>query len=112
MERGRLAARIVEERLELLGIACEERRAELIGVDAILGPAAAAPVPREVRMRFAGRTETAAAAAAIGAEVEALYLCGPSGGGGVSRSTRRIVAMVSTLIPEELAAPQIHMTEV
>ncbi|MCA8909246.1 MAG: DUF1446 domain-containing protein [Rhodospirillaceae bacterium] len=112
VERGRLAARIVEERLELLGIACEERRAELIGVDAILGPAAAAPVPREVRMRFAGRTETAAAAAAIGAEVEALYLCGPSGGGGVSRSTRRIVAMVSTLIPEDLAAPQIHMTEV
>ena len=110
--RGRLAAEIVAERLRLLKVPCRETRGELIGVDSILGPTPDAPTPREVRMRFAARTDARADAERIGAEVEALYLNGPSGGGGAWRATREVIAVLSTLIPEHLATPRIHMTEV
>ena len=63
-------------------------------------------------MRFAARTDARADAERIGAEVEALYLNGPSGGGGAWRATREVIAVLSTLIPEHLATPRIHMTEV
>lgn len=111
VERGRLAAEIVAERLKLLEVPCRETRGELIGVDAILGPAADAPSPREVRMRFAARTDNRADAERIGAEVESLYLNGPSGGGGAWRTARRVIAVLSILVPEDLAQPQIHLME-
>lgn len=110
--RGQLAADIVSERLRLLGIPCRETRGELIGVNAILGQEPDTPAPREVRMRFAARTDSRADAERIGREVEALYLNGPSGGGGASRSTRRVISVLSTLIPEQLVSPRIHMMEV
>lgn len=110
--RGQLAADIIAERLRLLDIPCRETRGELIGVNAILGPEPDTPAPREVRMRFAARTDSRADAECIGREVEALYLNGPSGGGGAWRSTRRVIGVLSTLIPEQLVSPRIHMMEV
>ncbi|MGE4373925.1 MAG: acyclic terpene utilization AtuA family protein [Xanthobacter sp.] len=109
--RGQLAADIVAERLRLLKVPCRETRGELIGVNAILGPEPNPPEPREVRMRFAARTDEQADADRIGMEVEALYLNGPAGGGGAWRSTRRVIGVVSTLVPEHLVTPRIHMME-
>jgi hypothetical protein len=113
LERGRLAAEIVRERLALTGVACRDLRCELIGVDAILGPRIAthAPAPAEVRLRVVGRTDDAAEAARIGHEVESLYLNGPAGGGGAVRSVREIVAISSILIPEALATPDFRLLE-
>jgi hypothetical protein len=111
--RGRLALAIVAERLRLIGAAVRELRCELIGVDAILGPelSAGAPEPREVRARVAGRTDSLEEAQRIADEVDALYLNGPASGGGVFKAAREIVGIRSTLVPEGLATPVIHLLE-
>lgn len=61
--------------------------------------------PREVRARVAARTPTLEAARRIGAEVEALYTNGPSGGGGVQMSAREQIAVASTFIDRDLVRP-------
>lgn len=110
--RGRMAIEIVRERLRLCGVAVRELRTELIGVDSIDCTAAPRPEPREVRVRIAGRTDSARTAARIGAEVEALYTNGPAAGGGVTRSVRQVVAIASALIPGSQVQPRVEMIEV
>jgi hypothetical protein len=95
--RGRLALDIVRERLALAAVPVREIEADLIGLDAVNRTARFAE-PAEVRARVAGRADGAEAAAQIGAEVEALYLNGPSGGGGATASVREVVAVASVLI--------------
>ncbi|MBI1198588.1 MAG: acyclic terpene utilization AtuA family protein [Phenylobacterium sp.] len=111
VERGRLALEIVEQRLALTGVAVDELRRELIGVDAILvgAPGHALSTPGEVRARIAARCATLQAAQAIGAEVEALYTNGPAGGGGVTRSASPIVAIASALLPRARIRPQVEL---
>ena len=52
-------------------------------------------------MRAAGRAATREAAEQVGEEVEALFTNGPAAGGGVRRSTREVIGVVSTLIPRD-----------
>jgi hypothetical protein len=110
--RACMALDIVKERLTLTDTAVSELREELIGIDSVDFTAAARGEPREVRARLAGRAEHAAAAAAIGAEVEALYTNGPAGGGGATRSVRPVVAVASALIPASLVTPRVEMVDV
>ncbi|MBE3637283.1 acyclic terpene utilization AtuA family protein [Mangrovicoccus algicola] len=109
LARAELAREIVRERLALVGVQAEELRFDLIGMDAILPGMAAGGAPSEVRLRVAGRCATAAEAARIGNEVEALYTNGPASGGGAVKSGGRIVAMLSALVPREAARPQMTM---
>ncbi|MDP3858472.1 MAG: acyclic terpene utilization AtuA family protein [Stagnimonas sp.] len=110
--RGRLALDILEERLRRLGLSALERRAELIGVNAMHGPALGAECePYEVRVRLALRTPTRAEAELVGQEVEALYLNGPGGGGGVTQSVREVVAAASALIPREAVRTDCRILE-
>lgn len=110
--RGRLAAEVVHRRLAELGGRILEERSELIGLDAV-APAAArgAADPSEVRLRIAARCADKETAERIGEEVESLYLCGPAGGGGVSRSSREIIAVASTLIPAASVSVRVELTE-
>lgn len=112
VERARLAIDIVRERLSLIGAPIHELQGELIGIDSVdrtgRGDASS---PREVRVRIAGRASSPEAAAYVGAEVEALYTNGPFGGGGATRSVRPVVAVASTLIPEELVHPHVQIIE-
>lgn len=110
--RGRLALEIVRERLRLTNVALDELRCDLIGVDALHGdrPAGGAE-PYEVRVRVAGRTGTLAEAVRIGDEVETLYTNGPAGGGGAWKTAREVVAVLSTLMPADLARPAVHLVE-
>lgn len=109
-ERGRLALDIVRERLELTGVQMTEARFDLIGADALHGAAlSGGGKPYEVRIRVAGRTDSLAEAVRIGNEVETLYTNGPAGGGGAFKSAREIVAVVSVLLPADLAAPTIQV---
>jgi hypothetical protein len=113
--RGRLAIEIVEERLRLILARVAELRCELIGMNAISGGMArpdAAGEPSEVRVRIAGRTETLRDAAVIGNEVEALYTCGPAGGGGATKLSRQVLAVLSALLPRDRVHPAIHFEEV
>lgn len=98
--RARLAGELVAARLDDVNGAILEHRIDLIGFDAVSdGPPQGAYEPSEVRMRFAARCETGGAARRVTEEVEGLYLCGPSGGGGVACRTREVVAIASSLLP-------------
>ena len=111
-ERGRMALQVLEHRLAQQGLAHAEHRGELIGVDAMHGPARGGDrEPYEVRLRFALRAATRAQAEWAGREVEALYLNGPGGGGGVTQTVREVVAAASALIPREAVRPQCHILE-
>lgn len=112
--RGRLALEIVRERLKLTDVKSNELRFDLIGVDAIHGPGVSASShdPYEVRVRVAGRTDSLKEAMRIGNEVETLYTNGPAGGGGATKSTRQVVAILSAHLPRSAVAPVIHYLEV
>jgi hypothetical protein len=107
-ERGRLALDIVRERLAMRAIPVEELRLELIGVDATNFTKGRVEGIREVRIRVAARVPDLASARAIGAEVEALYTNGPSGGGGAWSSEREVVAIASCYIDRLLAEPKLQ----
>jgi hypothetical protein len=110
--RGLLAIDIVEERLRMTRAALSEVRGDLIGVNAIFDHGRLLHEPDEVRVRIAARAESLEEAAVVGNEVEALYTCGPAGGGGATKSARQVVAVLSMLLPRELAPPQIHFEEI
>ena len=113
LARGRLALDIVRERLKLTGVAANELRFDVIGVDSLHGGqvSAHANEPYEVRIRVTGRTDNLREAIRIGNEVETLYTNGPAGGGGAFKSARDVVAVASVLLPRELAQPQVQFVE-
>jgi hypothetical protein len=107
LERARLALEIVRERLAMTGVAASELRFDIIGVNALYGDAlpASHEAPYEVRIRASGRTADAAQASRIGNEVETLYTNGPAGGGGVTKTTRDVLAVQSVLLPRDRVRP-------
>jgi hypothetical protein len=113
LARAKLALDIVQERFALTGLRTTETRFELIGVNAVhLGGLDRPDIePTEVRVRVVGRTDSMQEAVRIGNEVESLYTNGPAGGGGVRKSSRQIVAVVSTLIPQDQASPVVSFEE-
>ena len=110
--RGRLAGELVAARLDDVNGDVLEHRSDLIGYDAVSGLAAdGAPDPPEIRMRFAARCRTETAARRIAEEVEGLYLCGPSGGGGVACRTREVVAIASGILPASAVRATFELME-
>lgn len=110
--RGELALAVLEHRLKTLGLDHLDHRAELIGVNAMHGALRGTDrEPYEVRLRLALRAPTRAQAEHAGLEVEALYLNGPAGGGGVTQSVREVVAAASALIPREAVHTACHILE-
>jgi hypothetical protein len=109
VERARLAASVVAQRLRQIGIAGDQLRCDLIGVDALHGARSEARChPYEVRVRIAARTQTLVDAVRVGHEVEALYTNGPAAGGGATKSTREVLSMVSTFVPRDLVRCSVH----
>jgi len=103
LERARLAAHVVEQRLQRIGVNGGQLRCDLIGVDALHGARSETRGdPYEVRVRVAARARTLGDAQKVGNEVEALYTNGPAAGGGATKSTREVLSVVSTLVPREL----------
>jgi hypothetical protein len=114
LARAQLARDVVLERLQLIGVVCDDVRAELIGVDALHGNALgsrAAAEPWEVRLRIAARCADKADAVRIGNEVETLYTNGPYGGGGATKGVRQVVAVASLLLPREAIKAQVHVED-
>jgi len=102
--RARLAADIVQKRLG----SAFTLRADLIGAISILGDDAgemrrALPDShaRDVRLRLTGEHADRAQAERILREVNALYTCGPAGGGGVRTALRPRLNMLSCTIPRD-----------
>ena len=100
VERARLAAEVVQERLRRRGFVYDEMRVDLIGSTSLHGAASGLSDPYEVRLRIAARTMDRAAAQAVGFEVRAMHVNGPTGGGGGSvPSVRDVMAIQSVLVP-------------
>lgn len=105
--RARLAGEIVEARLQ---DSFADLRVDYIGsTSAHRHVAGSYPEPYEIRLRVAGRAATAAGAALIGEEVEALYTNGPAGGGGARKYIHEVVGIVSTFLPREKVQPKVTL---
>lgn len=111
--RGKLALEIVAERLKFCKVETTELRFDLIGINSIHGDRLAAgnPEPYEVRARIVGRTDSMQEAVKIGNEVETLYTNGPASGGGAVKSAKKVVAMLSALLPRDKAVPSVQYVE-
>ncbi|PLP97090.1 acyclic terpene utilization AtuA family protein [Cupriavidus pauculus] len=110
--RARLAADIVHKRMQGLGFDVPIRF-DLIGVLSVFGddagtmlaaPQAGEAEARDVRMRAALAHEDKAVAQALLREVNALYTCGPAGGGGVRTALRTRLNATSCLVPRQAVA--------
>jgi hypothetical protein len=110
--RGELALQVLAQRMDRLALQGLERRAELVGVNAMHGPQLGRDhEPYEVRLRLAVRCGSQGQAQLIGQEVEALYLNGPAGGGGVTQSVREVIAAASVLVPRSAVRPHLELLE-
>ncbi|WP_444771419.1 acyclic terpene utilization AtuA family protein [Rhodopseudomonas sp. NSM] len=111
--RARLAGDIVRQRLARAGVAVDELKVDLIGVDSLHGQRLAGGMgdPYEIRLRIAARFATRTLAEALAREVESLYTNGPAGGGGVVQLVREVIAVQSVLIPREQTTPVVTMLE-
>ena len=109
LERAQLAAQILRERLR---DEIPDLRADLIGVDsAHRGNFGHPHAPYEVRLRVAARTRTRELAELVGAEVEALWINGPAGGGGVRRYAQERIGVVSLLLERSRVKPAVTVLE-
>ncbi|WP_247234840.1 acyclic terpene utilization AtuA family protein [Telluribacter sp. SYSU D00476] len=110
LARAQLAGSVIEERLR---DRFADLRVDYIGSTSVhrtqLGTW---PEPYEIRLRVAGRAATAAEAALVGEEVEALYTNGPAGGGGARKYVHEVVGIVSTLLPREQVQPALTIRNV
>lgn len=96
LERATLAGEIMQERLQNR---MNELRVDYVGVNSVHRTNFESTViPYEVRLRIAGKANSAEDAALIGEEVEALYTNGPAGGGGVKKYVTEIVGIISVLM--------------
>lgn len=109
VERARLAADVVQERLRRQGHLYDEIRVDFIGQTSLHGTVLV-PDPYEVRLRIAARTRSRMAAQAVGFETRAMHVNGPTGGGGgADPVVREIVAVESVLLPRALVTPQVQV---
>ena len=102
-ERARLAGQTIQQRLGHLA----PLRTDLIGVTSVWGNDASnwldgadlRHAPHDVRLRMAWQHADHAVAQRLPREVNALYCCGPAGGGGVRTHMRQRLGLTSCLIP-------------
>ncbi|WP_290810180.1 acyclic terpene utilization AtuA family protein [Ferrovibrio sp.] len=112
--RARLAIDIIRKRMaaQQPGLAV---RADIIGVVSSFGDSAGSDLADaivesdDIRVRFATRHADAEVANLLLAEVEALYVAGPAGGGGVRRHLVPQLASASCLIERDLVTPQVDL---
>lgn len=109
LERATLGGEIVRERLRE---DISDIRIDLIGVGSAHGSDFGHPQPPyEVRLRVAARTPTRELAERVGAEVEALWINGPAGGGGVRRFAQERIGVVSLLLERGRVRPKVTLLE-
>lgn len=115
LERARMAADIIEKRINLTGIQLDEYRADFIGYNSLYGDLLTskmnAGTPTEVRLHVSGRTTERLQAELLANEVEALYTNGPAGGGGAEKRVKEIVSICSIFVPRQAVRYQVEYLE-
>lgn len=111
LARARLAVRTITERLARRGLALRHR-ADIIGTvsafDSDGGELLSGYTDTQAgdyRVRFAFGSDSQRDVERAVQEVNALYCCGPAGGGGVRQSVRPRVRTLSHLVPRHLVHP-------
>lgn len=106
--RARLAADIVRDRLQQLGLGHLRLRCDLIGVTSVFGDddgrwarQQVLPASADVRMRLAAASTRRFELEQLTREVLALYTCGPAGGGGVRTAITPRLLSDSCLVPRD-----------
>lgn len=116
MARAKLAAEIVEKRLNLLGVVPDEYRVDFIGYNSLyrdkISGGMSPDTPADIRLRVAARTKTREDAVAVIREIECMYINGPAGSAGISSDVEQIVSVENILIPRGDISPQIVYREV
>lgn len=115
LAKAKLAADIVEKRLQLTGVEIEELRIDYIGFNSlyktkITSQFAPEALP-EIRLRISARTKDRRNATLIGNEVETLYTNGPAGGGGATKRVEEIVSVCSIFIPRDIVNMKVSYKE-
>ena len=109
LARAQLAGEIMAKRLKN---DFSELRIDYVGVSAVHRTNFEHQTqPYEVRLRVAANAPTAAKAALIGEEVEALYTNGPAGGGGARKYVTEMVGMVSVLMDRRAVTAHVCLLE-
>ena len=107
VERALLAREILEKRYARLALALEKTRFEIVGLNALhdhIGEQSGLR-PYEVLLRVAVHVKEEMEARRAVQEVEALWVNGPGGPGGVRKQVAPMVAAYSTSIPRQDLAP-------
>ena len=111
--RAQLAAEIVRQRLQHLGLGHLALRADLIGVASVLADDGGRwwtdheLAPRDdVRLRMAAASASKEEAQALARELLALYTCGPAGGGGVRTHVTPRLASDACFVPRDWLQPR------
>jgi hypothetical protein len=108
--RGRLAGRIVRDRLRQIGLVSLPVRIDLIGQSSVFADDAGrwsepamdeATTLHDIRVRVAASTASRNDAEAVVREVMALYTCGPAGGGGVRTQVTSRLASDACYVPRD-----------
>ena len=108
-ERAKLAADILQKRLQ---DKFKKIRIDFTGMQSLHKTIFDnTNIPYEIRLRIAGKAESAEQAALIGEEVEALYTNGPAGGGGARKYVNEVIGIVSTLVDRNSITPQVNIFE-
>ncbi|MGC2785777.1 MAG: acyclic terpene utilization AtuA family protein [Roseiarcus sp.] len=115
--RARLAIDIIDRRLGLRGLKLR-RRIDLIGATSVfdsdegdLRVSFAGLAPEDLRVRLAVSGEDKAQIEKALQEVNALYCCGPAGGGGVRTRVHARIRTLSYVIPRDLTLARFSFCE-
>lgn len=100
-KRAQLAARIIMERLRMIGLEFENLRFDFMCAGSLWLQGSVSSIPNEIRLRVIGRAYHIEKVEQLCNEVEALYVNGPAGGGGVTRRVDENIAVTSDFIPRE-----------
>jgi hypothetical protein len=111
-ERGRLAAAILKQRITDVHGCSETIRFDLIGLNALHGATRPSNAePQDVRLRAAMRSADRAMCETLVQEMEALWIAGPAGGGGMRGTVTPTVATDAFLVDRAAVRPRITVIQ-
>ena len=112
-QKAELARRILVERFAIVGLQADDMRIDILGVDAIHGPASPEPAcePYEVAVRVAARCPTRAEALKVGREVDGMAVSGIASTGKrvpFQDRVREVIGIWSTLVEKSAARGRVE----
>lgn len=113
LQKAQLAKQIIRERFKIVGLISEDIRMDVLGVDAIHGPASPEPQcdPYEVAVRIAARCLSKSEALKVGREVDGMAVSGIASTGKrvpFQERVREVVGVWSTLVPKKRVAGHVN----